>query len=464
MSAADFDPELILRHDVAGPGYSSYPTPRHFRPFGVDEQIAAVTRSNVAQPGAPLSVYVHVPFCAGPCFYCGCAKTVRGDRDRASAYVARLVREIEWQGRLFHGRRPIEQLHLGGTPSALDDAQLQQILEALERHFGFTVAERRDFAIEIDPRTVDPERIERIAELGFNRLSIAIQDLDEAAQAAVGRAAPPPPAAELLSAARQAGIKSVAMDLIYGLPRQTPESFGAAVASVAACVPDRIAIFGYLHLAAHYKLLRGPDPGGLPDAAGRLRLLHAAVEVLRAAGYVHIGTDHFARPSDELAVAARENRLQRNFQGYSTRAGLDLLGIGVTAISRMGGAYFQNACDLDRWEQAIDAQTLAVVRGRWLSEEDQIRGAVIERILCGREVRYSIFQSRFGIDFRQHFASELRALRPAVRDRLVEIGADRLRVTPRGRYLLRPLAMIFDAYLEAEVPAAGPVPDLLNVA
>ena len=464
MSASEFDLDLIRRHDVVGPGYSSYPTPRHFRPFTVDEQIAAVTRSNLAQPGSAISVYVHVPFCAGPCFYCGCAKVVRGNRERAAAYVERLLREIDLQAELFHGQRVIEQLHFGGTPSALDDGQLHQILAALEQRFGFAAAERRDFSIEVDPRTVDPERIARIAAMGFNRLSIAVQDLDVTAQAAVGRAAPPPPAAELLSAARQAGIKSVAMDLIYGLPQQTPESFAAAVATVAACVPDRIAIFGYLHLAAPYKAVLALDAPEFPDAGRRLELLHAAVEVLRAAGYVHIGTDHFARPGDELAVAARENRLQRNFQGYSTRAGLDLLGLGVTAISRLGGAYVQNACHLDAWEAALDAGQRPVARGRWLSEEDQIRGAVIERILCGREVRYSILQSRFGIDFRQHFARELRLLRPAVLDRLVEIRPDRLRVTPRGRYLLRPLAMLFDAYLEPELPSAAPRAALSDVA
>lgn len=444
----DLEAELISRHDQPGPGYSSYPTPRHFGPFTPGDHVEAVRRSNALNPHAPLSVYVHVPFCAGPCFYCGCARVVRCESSLTGPYLDRLVREISMQRELFDRKRPVEQLHIGGTPTSFDDAQLTTLMESLEREFGFVVPARREYTIEVDPRSVDADRIERIVGLGFNRLSIAVQDLDPAVQAAVDREPLLTLTAELVSSARQAGIRSVAMDLIYGLPLQTPESFAQTVATVSGCRPDRISVFGYAHLAALYKARFSIDPAQLPDAGMRLQLLQAAARELVAAGYVRVGADHFALPGDELAVAARENRLQRNFQGYSTRAGLDLLGLGMTAISHLGGAYSQNAREFEDYVSAIDAGRLATVRGRWLSSEDELRGAIIERLMCGRELRFGALEARYDIEFRRHFADVLRKLRPAVRDRLIEVLPDRLHVTARGRPLVRILASAFDAYLE----------------
>lgn len=445
---ADFEPALIQRYDRSGPRYTSYPTAAQFGAFSADDHMQAVRRANAAHPDAPLSVYVHVPFCGTPCYYCGCTRVISRHPGRPLRYLARLLHEIELQAALFEGRRPIEQLHFGGgTPTHFSDDQLATVLSALRQHFGFARAAAREFSIEIDPRTVDGRRLAHLREMGFDRLSLGVQDIDPTVQAAINRLQSTEHLRALMAVARDLGFRSLSMDLIYGLPRQTPERFARTLDLVVDTAPDRVAIYGYAHLPSQFRAQRMIDDDALPDAGGRLALLQNAVKRLTAAGYVHIGMDHFARPDDALAKAARRQRLQRNFQGYSTRAGLDLLGLGMSAISRLGGAYSQNSRSLRDYEAALDLNRLPVERGRWLSDEDRLRGTVIEQLLCGRAVCFSQLSAQFGVDARQHFAAALAALAPAVQDRLITLSDERIEVTSRGRFLLRALAMPFDAYL-----------------
>jgi oxygen-independent coproporphyrinogen-3 oxidase len=445
VAAPDFDTELFRRHDLPGPGYISYPTPRHFESFTPAQHAEAVARACASEMAGPLSVYVHVPLCTSPCFWCGCAKVEGCDLAGSRRYLETLLKEIELQSALLPAPRPIEQLHLGGTPSSFDDEQIAVLMRHLEQNFGFARPDRREFAFEIDLRRFDRDRLARLAAVGFNRIIVGIKDAE-------GVAVIESPLAERLSVAHEVGIRSVGVDLVYGLPGQSPDAFDAMLERVVAREVDRVGLFGFTHLGAVFKATQSTDPQRQPDAATRLEFLERSVQRLTAAGYVHIGTDHFARPGDELAVAAQEGRLQRNLQGYATRAGLDLLGLGATAISRLGGAYSQNARTIAEYEAAIDAGQLATVRGRRLTGDDQLRATVIERILCGREVRYGVLEARYGVHFKTHFQIALRHLRPAVRDRLVQVLPDRLAPTHRGRYLLRTMASAFDAYFEQAVP------------
>lgn len=442
------DPELLRRYDIAGPRYTSYPTALNFHAFTPADHRRAVERANAAAPDAPLSLYVHAPFCADPCFYCGCTRVITRDAALIARYVEALLREIELQAALFGHRRPVEQLHFGGgTPTYFSDEQLQRVLDQIERCFGYVAEQRREFSVEIDPRTVDAPRLARLAALGFNRISLGVQDFDPEVQETINRVQAPELTEALIKSARQLGLRSVSFDLIYGLPRQSVEGFSRTLDRVIALQPDRIAIYGYAHLPTLFKAQRQIPTDTLPDAGTRLRLLQLAVSKLAAVGYVHIGMDHFARPGDELAQAREQRRLQRNFQGYSTRAGLDLVGVGMSSIGRLGGAYTQNARNLGEYLQAIGNGELATRRGIVLSQEDQLRAAVIERILCGRAVRYAELSARFGVDVPRHFGTALATLAQAQRDGLVQLLPDRLVVTPLGRYFLRALAMPFDAYL-----------------
>lgn len=448
MTNADIDRVLLRRYDVPGPRYTSYPTAPHFHAFTPADYVSAVQRSMTITPCAPLSLYVHAPFCANPCFYCGCTRVITRDQGLIGRYLQVLLREIELQGALFDRQRPVEQLHFGGgTPTYFSDAQLSAVFEQIERSFGLAAAERREFSIEIDPRTVDAARLAKLIDLGINRISLGVQDFDPVVQAAVNRLQAPELTETLVRCGRRQGLRSISFDLIYGLPRQTVEGFGQTLDRVIAAQPDRIAIYGYAHLPSMFKAQRQIRDTELPDAETRLRLLQLAISKLVAVGYVHIGMDHFARPDDELVLAQQQNRLQRNFQGYSTRAGLDLVGVGMSSISRIDGAYSQNARGLGDYQAAIDSGALATARGLVLTQEDQIRAAVIERILCGRDVRYAALRSRFGIDVRRHLRPALARLAQAELDGLVELLPDRLRITPRGRYFLRVIAMPFDAYL-----------------
>lgn len=454
------DADLLRRHDRPGPRYTSYPTAAQFYALTAQDHAQACARGDA---DAPLSLYVHAPFCASPCFYCGCTRVITRDAQRMQRYVDAACTEIALQARLFDVRRPVEQLHFGGgTPTAFTDAQLGALLAQIERSFGFVAPAQREFSIELDPRTVDAARLENLARLGFNRISLGVQDFDVSVQQAVNRVQPEHLTAALVQAGRRLGLRSIAFDLIYGLPRQTLEGFTDTLDRVVALQPDRIAIYGYAHLPAMFKAQRHIHAHELPDAALRLALVQRANTRLTQAGYVHIGLDHFARPDDELAHALQHGGLQRNFQGYSTRAGLDLLGIGLSAISHIGGAYTQNARALPEYLAAVEHGRLPTSRGCVLSDEDHLRAEIIERLMCDGQVHFTPLSARHRVDVAAHFADAFARLAPAVVDGLLERGGDHLRVTARGRYFLRSLAMAFDAYLfeSAPAPAPGPAPSL----
>ena len=455
---AVFDLDLIRRYDRSGPRYTSYPTVPQFRPsFGPDDFITAADASNAATPPKPLSIYVHVPFCASPCFYCGCNKVITRDVRKSEAYLERLAREIELAGAAFSRSRPVEQLHLGGgTPTFLSIAELGGLIATLGQHFSLLAGDDREFSIEIDPRTVEAADLAELASLGFNRVSLGVQDFDARVQLAVNRVQSPDHTLGLIDAARRAGIQSVSVDLIYGLPLQTVASFERTLELILTVRPDRLAVYSYAHMPHLFKPQRQIKREQLPSAADKLALLGLTVERLTEAGYVYIGMDHFALPDDELVHAGRDGRLQRNFQGYSTRAECDLVGLGVSSISKIGDTYSQNAKTLERYYRALDAGRLATERGVRLSTEDALRREVIHALMCESGVDFAAIDRAHGVQFEEHFAAELAALAPLIDDGLVTPGRRTLRVTQRGRLLMRSVAMIFDAYLAAPEPPNAP--------
>jgi oxygen-independent coproporphyrinogen-3 oxidase len=450
------DAALIRKHDRNGPRYTSYPTALQFTPgFGPREHRAAVMRACADEadvPSPPLSVYVHIPFCASPCFYCACTKIITRQTEMAEAYLLRLEREIELQSRLFTQASPhprtIEQLHFGGgTPTYLSGTQLGRVLGWLEQRFGFAGSARREFSIEVDPRTVDPARLHELSALGFNRLSFGIQDFDPAVQHAVNREQSPESVRQLVEAARGARFRSLSMDLIYGLPLQTPQSFARTLDQIVALRPERIAAYSYAHLPQRFKAQRRIRAAELPTPAVKLQLLQLTTQRLLDAGYVHIGMDHYALPDDDLARALEQGSLQRNFQGYSTYAGLDILGLGMSAISGLADSYSQNARSLTAYYDALDHGQLPIERGLRLSADDLLRREVIGDIMCRGELRYAPIERRHHVDFVDYFADALAQMQDLRADGLVELAPGALRVTPLGRFLLRAIAMPFDAYL-----------------
>lgn len=446
-TAPEFDPRLIARYDVAGPRYTSYPTAPQFHDgFGEAALRRAVQASN--EHAGPLSIYVHVPFCFSPCFYCGCNRVITRDARKATQYLDYLEKELALLGPLFERGRPVRQLHLGGgTPNFFDIDHMRRLFHLLSRHFDMPRAPAREWGIEIDPRDVDASYMHELGQLGFNRVSVGIQDFDNAVQKAVNRVQSVVQTANVLAAARRSGFKSASVDLIYGLPRQTLEGFARTLGDVVALAPDRIAIYGYAHLPHLFKAQQQIDEGELPDASLRLALLGRAWETLTAAGYVYIGMDHFARADDELALAQREGSLQRNFQGYSTHGDCDIVGLGVSAIGRIANTYSQNARDLISYYVALDAGQLPVTKGIELSRDDLVRRELIGELMCHGEVNTEQFGDRHGFAFDEYFADDLPRLQPLVEDGLVALCGQAIRVTPRGRPMLRNIAMCFDAYL-----------------
>jgi oxygen-independent coproporphyrinogen III oxidase len=446
-STAAFDADLIARYDVAGPRYTSYPPANRFRPdFGAEAFAAAARESNSDPIPSPLSLYLHIPFCLSPCFYCGCNRVINSDPRRMQRYLAQLHKEIALAARLFDRDRRVVQLHLGGgTPNLLEPGQLATLMACLDRHFLLQRGDSAELGIELDPRSVDAGYVRLLAALGFNRVSIGIQDFDPAVQQAVNRLQSREQSENVVAAARAHGFRSVSVDLIYGLPRQTLAGFGRTLAEVVALSPDRVAVYGYAHMPQRFRAQRLIAADQLPDAATRLALLDLAVNRLDAAGYRHIGMDHFARPEDDLAVAQRQQRLQRNFQGYSTHAHCDLLGLGVSAISQVGDSFSQNAADLPGYYAALDAGRLPRVRGLALDRDDCLRADAIQQLMCHGRLDIAAFEQRHNIDFADYFSSALARLRSLRDDGVVLIDQRHIRVTPRGRFLLRIVAMCFDA-------------------
>lgn len=449
VAAPKFDTGLIARYDRPGPRYTSYPAAPHFHAgFGEDALRAAIAGSNGDPIPSALSLYVHVPFCFSPCFYCACNRVITRDIGKADTYLSYLDREIAAVAPLFDHDRVVRQLHFGGgTPNFLDLPRMQALLSGLRKRFRFSHGAEREYGIEVDPRHADAAYVRGLAEAGFNRLSLGIQDFDPQVQQAVNRVQDVERVREIIETARDTGFASVSVDLIYGLPRQSVESFTRTLDAVLELAPDRIAAYSYAHLPERFKAQRQLDAALLPDAATKLALFGRTLEKLIAAGYVYIGMDHFAREEDELARAQREGTLQRNFQGYSTHRDCDIVGLGMSAISRIGFTYSQNAADLKSYYALLDRRRLAVVRGLELDADDVLRRALIDTLMCHARVDKYDFGHRHHIAFDSYFAEDLARLSVLEQDGLVEHGPQDIRVTPRGRLLIRHVAMCFDRYL-----------------
>ena len=444
---------LLRRFDVAGPRYTSYPTADRFvEAFVADDYRRALAqRAEGATIGAdpPLSLYVHVPFCESICYYCACNKVITRHHERAAEYLEALEREIALHTAVLGSGQPVSQLHLGGgTPTFLNDAELERLMTSIRRNFALVAG--AETSIEVDPRTVSGERLAFLAKLGFNRLSFGVQDFDPQVQKAVNRIQPFDSVRELVERARTIGFESINIDLIYGLPKQTPASFRRTVEQVNSLRPDRIALYAYAHLPQRFKPQRRIDEAALPAPDARVGMLGAAMQGFLAQGYVHIGMDHFALPDDALAVAKRRGRLHRNFQGYSTQPDCDLIGLGVSAIGRMGATYSQNAKTLPEYYDALRRGRLPIVRGLALSRDDLVRRTVIMALMCQGRVEFESIELAHQIDMREYFAAEFEQLAALEEQGLVELEPGAIQATPAGWYFVRAVAMLFDRHLQTD--------------
>lgn len=445
-------PELIRRFDVSGPRYTSYPTADRFvEAFTSDQYVQALEqrRSGAAAMVLPLSLYVHIPFCESLCYYCACNKIITKHHDRGEAYLRYLSREVDLHTAHLGLGQTVSQLHLGGgTPTFLSDSELRELMVMLRR--SFTLAPGGEYSIEVDPRTVDAARLATLAELGFNRLSFGVQDFDPVVQKAVHRIQPAEQVFALVASARQLGFESINVDLIYGLPQQTPESFDRTLAQINELRPDRIALYAYAHLPERFKPQRRIITAELPNADAKVSMLSRSLTAFQNAGYVYVGMDHFALPNDSLAVAKRQGRLHRNFQGYSTQPDCDLLGLGVSAIGRVGATYSQNAKTLEEYYDHLDQGRLPVVRGLALTRDDLVRRAVIMSLMCQGQLQYESIELAYLIDFKLYFAAELETLAGMQDQGLVEVTDTGIQVTAMGWFFVRGVAMVFDRYLQAD--------------
>jgi oxygen-independent coproporphyrinogen III oxidase len=448
-ASPSFDAELLRRYDRPGPRYTSYPTaPQFHSGFGEAEYREVAQNSNGEPIPRRLSLYLHVPYCASPCFYCGCNRVITRDKSRGTAYALRLLREIEMVAPLFDRDRDVVQVHFGGgTPNFLEPKAIGELMDSLGRQFHFSKLQTRDFSIELDPRFVSPDEVAALGAIGFTRASLGVQDFDPAVQQAVNRVQSVEETRAVIDACRANGFRSVNVDLIYGLPAQTEEGFGRTLDTVIEARPDRLAVYSYAHLPELFKPQKQIDASQLPSPEVKLGLLRLAIEKLSAAGYVYIGMDHFALPDDDLATAQAEGGLHRNFMGYTTHAETDLIGFGVSSISHVGDSFSQNHRDLPSWEEALDAGRLPIWRGRRLSADDVIRADLIQRLMCQGTIDIRGFENRHGCDFASYFAEALAQLEPLAADGLVSVTPSTIAVTERGRMLVRLVAMCFDAYL-----------------
>lgn len=445
MATSQFDPDLVRRHNINGPRYTSYPTADQFRDGA---WINAYEQSVAATDTRSLSLYMHIPFCSTICYYCACNKINTANLKRADSYVQRLVCEMAMHSSLIDGPHTVEQLHFGGgTPTFLSDDQFERIFAALHTYFNLAEDGAQDFSIEIDPRKLPPARIDSLARLGINRLSIGVQDFDPLVQIAVNRVQSVGETWAIINAARENGIRSINIDLINGLPKQTVDGFARTLQQVIELQPDRLSLYSYAHLPQRFKTQRQINAADLPDADAKLELLTMAVDMLTDAGYQYVGMDHFAKSADSLIQAQEDGTLHRNFQGYTTHGHCELIGLGVSSIGNVGNVYVQNGKTLHEYYQAIDAGELAIVRGFTSDDQDVLIGQVIQDLMCKFEVDMTAFKKRSGCNFRDYFADRWPRLTQFEDDGLLEIEADRIRVTDRGRFLVRNICMTFDAYL-----------------
>ena len=444
--------DLITRFDVPGPRYTSYPTADRFVDAFAEEDYLRVLeqrRSSAAARATPLSLYVHIPFCESLCYYCACNKIITKHKSRAAQYLTYLQKEVALQVQHLGSGQSVSQVHLGGgTPTFLSDEELGQLMAMLKQHFNFVPG--GEYSIEVDPRTVDESRLRALHALGFNRLSFGVQDFDPQVQKAVHRVQPAEQVFALVAKAREIGFESVNVDLIYGLPRQNAESFARTLQQVCTLRPERIALYAYAHLPERFKPQRRIHAEELPPGGDKVAMLASALQAFEDAGYVYVGMDHFALPDDALAVAKRQGRLHRNFQGYSTQPDCDLIALGVSSIGRVGATYSQNAKTLEEYCDALDNGHLPIVRGLALSRDDLLRRAVIMAIMCQGRLVYESVNLAWLIDFRQYFAPELARLAEMETQGLVQLCDTGLEVTATGWFFVRGVAMVFDRYLQAD--------------
>jgi len=445
-----FDPQIIRRFDVNGPRYTSYPTADRFvEAFDSDAAKLWLGKRNIGGISRPLSLYFHIPFCNTICYYCACNKIITKDHGRSAKYLKYLAKEVALQSQSLDGEHEVIQLHWGGgTPTFLSHDEMRSLMETTRNHFR--LLDGGEYSIEVDPRKVDTATVALLGELGFNRMSVGVQDFDERVQVAVNRVQSEEETANVINAARANGFKSVSVDLIYGLPHQTVMGFNRTLERVLAMDPERLSIYNYAHLPGLFKPQRRIAESDLPSSDTKLQILALAIKKLTEAGYVFIGMDHFAKPDDELAVAQRQGRLHRNFQGYSTYADCDMLSFGISSIGKVGPTYSQNVKTLDEYYDRLDAQMLPVFRGIELNADDILRRSIIGALMCHFELSIESIESAHLIDFRQYFAAELDDLKEMERAGLLKVEREWITVLPPGRLLVRIIAMVFDRYLRAD--------------
>lgn len=450
-----WDLDLIRRYDLSGPRYTSYPTAIQFNPDLTPAELVS-TGQNSADRESPLSLYVHIPFCAHVCYYCACNKVITRNRKKAQPYLDTVYKEMAQLSEWYSDDRIVEQLHWGGgTPTFISNQQMIELMQQLRKHFRLLDDDSGDYSIEIDPREVDHETLRVLREIGFNRVSFGVQDVELEVQEAVNRVQPVEEVADVLQEARRLGFRSINMDLIYGLPHQTLESFSKTLDTIIELSPDRLSVFNYAHMPDRFRSQKHINADDLPSPETKLAILETTINKLMAAGYVYIGMDHFAKPDDELALAQKNGKLHRNFQGYTTHSDCDLVAIGVSSISQIGDVYYQNEHDIDAYTTAVESRNDAIKRGVTLTRDDRIRRAVITQLICQFELEKAVIETEFGIQFNDYFAEELADLARFTEDGLVELDENRITVTPAGRLLIRRICMAFDAYIPKQQPTKG---------
>ncbi len=439
---------LIDRYDLAGPRYTSYPTAPQFNDhFSSADFAAAVERSNASQRS--LSLYFHIPFCDTLCFYCGCNKLVTNNKKRAEPYLRRVERELAMQAQWFDTHRPVKQIHWGGgTPTFISDEEMTWLMSATGAHFNLLNDDSGEYSVEIHPGRVTANTMGHLRRLGFNRVSMGVQDFDQQVQKAVNRYNTVSDVRALVKALRVQDYRSISMDLIYGLPLQARKSFSTTLAHIIDMSPDRLSLFNYAHLPHLFKSQALIKEAELPSAQEKLDILQMSIETLQEAGYVYVGMDHFAKPEDSLVQAQRAGKLQRNFQGYSTHGDCDLVAFGVSSISAFGGVYIQNTKMVEHYQQLIDSGKLAFVKGFVLNDEDHLRQFIINQLICHFSLSFNEVQQRFGVNPQQYFSEELEELAPMIEDGLLTVSAIGIRVHNAGRLLIRRICMVFDEYLK----------------
>lgn len=442
-----WDLDLIKRYDLSGPRYTSYPTAVQFDPELSSADLVK-TGQNSADKNSPLSLYVHIPFCAHVCYYCACNKVITRNRDKAQPYLDTLYQEMAQLSKWYSDDRPVTQLHWGGgTPTFISHDQMKELMAQMRKNFNLLDDDSGDYSIEIDPREASLETIQVLREIGFNRISLGLQDIDPKVQEAVNRVQSVEQTAAILEEARRLGFRSLNLDLIYGLPYQTLEGFNATLDTVIAMNPDRLSVFNYAHLPDRFRPQRHIQEDTLPSPETKLAILESTINKLLEAGYVYIGMDHFAKPDDELAVAQRTGKLHRNFQGYTTHSECDLVAMGVSAISQIGSVYYQNEHDMPYYTAAVDSNQHAIKRGVSLTQDDIIRRHVITKLICHFELDKAAVEAHFNIKFDDYFASSIRELEAFTQDGLISMDEKEIVVSPSGRLLIRRICMAFDAYI-----------------